>query len=195
MPRLTPIFRPGDYPGAPDLATRRALCAFFEDLYPGVAEPCIDDKHAGLAIAALNPALAGRLADMSGFVAGKLGWCARADLRELAIQTVNLKLGCAYAFAARTSVAQAAGLDAERQRALVTWRTSDLFSPHQRLVMEYAENVVASTVSDALFARLVEAFGEVGAMECTMLIAFWSFWALFLNATGAGDGQSGQAPP
>ena len=30
-------------------------------------------------------------------------------------------------------------------------------------------------------------FGEKGAVEFTTVVAFWSFWALFLNATGAGS--------
>ena len=36
---------------------------------------------------------------------------------------------------------------------------------------------------DELFARVVERFGEKGAVEFTTVVAFWSFWALFLNAT------------
>jgi alkylhydroperoxidase family enzyme len=186
MVRTTPIFRPGDYPGTPDAATQAELSALFAGLFPGAVDPCIDEKHAGIAIAALNPGLAARLASVSAFMALELGWSQRADLRELAIQTVNLKLGCTYAFAARIDVAESLGLDGPALRALSSWRASDQFDPQQRLVLEYAENVVDSTVSDALFARLVEAFGETGAMECTVLIAFWSFWALFLNATGAG---------
>ncbi len=186
MSRVTPIFRPGDYPGDPDAATREQVTALFDRLFPGVAEPRIDQGHAGIAIAAHNPALAGRLADISAFMALDLPWSQRRDLRELAIQTVNLRLGCPYAFQARIHAAEAAGITGAMLDALAVWRASDLFDADQRLVIDYAEAVVANSVSDPLFARLTESFGEKGAVECTTVVAFWSFWALFLNATGAG---------
>lgn len=186
MPRVTAVFRPGDYPGTPDDMTRMQVSDLFERLFPGVADPRIDDGHAGIAIAALNPLLAGRLGELSAFLAVDLPWSQRRDLRELAIQTVNLKLGCTYAFKARVKAAEAAGIGRDALDALADWRASDRFDDEQRLVIDYAENVVANSVSDSLFARVSGAFGEKGAVECTAVIAFWSFWAMFLNATGAG---------
>ena len=186
MPRVTAVFRPDDYPGTPDDATRMQLSALFERMFPGVADPRIDDGHAGIAIAALNPLLAGRLGELSAFLAVDLPWSQRRDLRELAIQAVNLRLDCAYAFNTRVEAAKAAGIGRDALDALANWRASDRFDEEQRLVIDYAENVVANSVSDSLFTRVSDAFGEKGAVECTTVIAFWSFWALFLNATGAG---------
>ena len=51
-------------------------------------------------------------------------------------------------------------------------------------MIEYARAVAGGRVPDELFARVREHFGERGAIECAAVVAFWSFWALFLNATG-----------
>lgn len=182
-PRVTPVFRPSDYPGTPDTVTAGELDALFARLFPGVADPRFADDHAGMAIAALSPALAGCLGDLSRFMALDLPWSGRTDLRELAIQTVNLAHGCRYAFDARIPACAAAGVGAEMLAGLAGPHDNGLFDAEQALVVDYAGAVVASCVTDDLSARMVAAFGERGTVECTAVIAFWSFWALFLNAT------------
>lgn len=183
MARVKAVHSPVDYPDTPDEATRRDLAELFAQLFPGVAEPRFDDAHDGMAIAALNPKLALNLARMSGFVALELPWCERRDLRELAIQTVNAHFNCSYSFKARIPIAEGAGISAEQQAALDAWQASDLFDDEQRLVVEYAHAVANGDVPDALFARVVERFGEKGAVELTTVVAFFGFWAMFLNAT------------
>ena len=71
------------------------------------------------------------------------------------------------------------------QDALANWMDSDLFDDEQRLVIAYAQGAAAGAVADELFQRAVQRFGEKGVVEMTALIAFFSFWALFLNATRA----------
>ena len=186
MARVRAIHRPSDYPGTPDETTKRNLAELFDHLFPHATDPEIDKAHAGIAIAAHNPALALHLTKLSGFIAGELPWCQRRDLRELAMQTVNVYFDCEYSFQARMPNAQAAGISVELQNALRSWQTSTLFDEEQRLAIEYAYGVVAGEVSDDLFSRVVGKFGEKGAIEFTTVVAFWSFWALFLNATGAG---------
>jgi alkylhydroperoxidase family enzyme len=181
--RVTAVYKPSDYPGTPDEATGRELAELFQYLFPQVAEPQIDQRHAGLAIAAQNPKLALHLAKLSGFIAGELPWCHRRDLRELAIQTLNIYFKSDYSLNARVPNAVAAGIGADLQAALPSWRTSQLFNDEQRLIIEYTEAVVRGAVPAELFARVVANFGEKGAIECTTLVAFWSFWAMFLNAT------------
>jgi alkylhydroperoxidase family enzyme len=67
--------------------------------------------------------------------------------------------------------------------AIPYWRTTSLFNTEQRLVIEYTNAVVAGDVPAELFARVVAQYGEKGAVEFTTAIAWWSFWAMFLNAT------------
>jgi len=183
MARVTAVHRPADYPGPVDEATAQALAELFAHVCPGAREPEIDQSHAGIAIAALNPKLALQLAKLSGFIAGELPWCRRRDLRELAMQVVNLHFGCDYAFRVRLPAAQAAGIGAALLAALPAWRSSALFDAEQRLVIEYTQAVVTGAVPAELFARVVERYGEKGAVEFTTLAAFWSFWAMLLNAT------------
>lgn len=180
--RVKGIFKPDDPPGGADEET----AALFASLFPGVEHPEFDMDHCGLAIAAHNPKLALNLAQLSRFIALDTEWCRRADLRELAIQTVNLHFGADYAFRTRIPAAGAAGIGPDMLAALPFWRTSILFDDAQRLVIEYSHAVVSGDVPAALFRRVVKAYGEKGAVECTTVIAFWSFWAMLLNAAGPG---------
>ncbi len=182
MTRVTLVRSPDDYPEPVDASTSRELRHLFESLFPGVAQPQFDASHDGLAIAAHNPKLALKLAELSRFMALDLPWCGRVDLRELAIQTVNRESHCEYGFRTRIAIAAAAGVSEQAQEALADWRTSALFDDEQRLVIEYTQAVVRSAVSDELFSRVAARYTEKGAVEFTAVIAFWSFWAMFLNA-------------
>jgi alkylhydroperoxidase family enzyme len=184
MTRVKAVFRPEDYPGTPDPQTKAELAELFAHLFPGKADPEIDLSHAGVAIAALNPKLALNLATLSEFIALEMPWCHRADLRELAIQALNLHFKCDFAFQARLPNAQAAGIGAELLAAIPYWRTSPMFNEEQRLVVEYTNAVVVGDVPEGLFARVSDIYGEKGAVEFTAAVAWWSFWAMLLNATG-----------
>ena len=181
--RVTGVFAPDDYPGEPDAETRNDVTALFATLFPGVVDPRFDANHAGMAIAALSPKLALGLAGLSRQIALDLPWCARADLRELAVQAVNLHFGAAYSFRARTAGAKAAGVSDAQLSALHDWRTSDLFDDEQTLVIEYAIATVSGVVPGPLFARVEERYGERGAVELAAVAAFFAFWAMLLNAT------------
>jgi alkylhydroperoxidase family enzyme len=185
MPRVTLIDTPAAYPGTPDEATAQDLAALFAHLFPNNPDGRIDQNHAGVAIAAHNPKLALNLAKLSGLIAGQLGWSQRKDLRELAIQAVNLHYKSDYSFRSRMPTATACGVSIEQQAALPYWRTSGLFDEEQRLAIEYATAVVTGEVPDELFARVKDRWGEQGSVECTALVGFWAFWAMFLEATGA----------
>lgn len=183
MARVTPVYRPGDYPGAPDEKTRTDLAELFGHMFPGAENPEIDRAHAGLAIAALNPGLALHLSKLSGFAALQLDWSRRADLRELAIQTVNLHFKADFAARSRHRAWQAAGLSLEQLAALPFWETTDLLDEEQRLVVEYALAVARGDVPAPLFDRVKQRYGEKGAVECTAVIGLWAMWAMLLNAT------------
>lgn len=183
MARVKPIYRPGDCPADADPQTREETERLFATLFPGVDAPAIARDHAGLAIAARNPQMAIHLATISRFLAVDLPWSKRTDLRELAIQTVNLHFRSDFSFQARLPSARAAGIGDTLLAALPYWRTSELFDPEQRLVIAYTLAVVSGDVPADLFGKVVAQFGETGAVECTTVIGFWSCWAMLINAT------------
>jgi alkylhydroperoxidase family enzyme len=186
MPRVTAVRKPGDYPGTPDEQTRADLAELFGHMFPGAENPEIDKAHTGMAIAALNPRLALHLSKLSGFAALQFGWSQRSDLREIAIQTVNLHFKSAFSAKSRFKAWEAAGLGMNQLASLPYWKTTDLFDDEQRLVIEYALAVVSGEVPEALFVRVADLYGEKGAVECTAVIGIWSMWAMLLNATQPG---------
>lgn len=189
--RVKGIFDASNYDGDPG-----EVAALFDALFPGQTAPHFDQDHAGLAIAAHNPRLALMLAQLSRFVALDTSWSRRTDLRELAIEAVNLHFRSSYAFQSRVRIADAAGLSPEMLAALPDWRISSLFDDEQRLVIEYGHAVASGDVPAPLFRRIVNAYGERGAVECTCVIALWSFWAMMLNAMGPGlDAVTGDPQP
>lgn len=183
MSRVTAVHRPSDYPGTPDEQTRADLAELFGHMFPGVADPEIDKPHSGIAVAALNPKLALMLSRLSGFAALELGWSKRTDLREIAIQTVNLHFRSDFSAQSRFKAWETVGLGKDQLAMLPYWRTTNLFDDEQRLVIEYTLAVVSGDVPEALFARVAQRFGEKGAVECTAVIGLWSLWAMLINAT------------
>jgi alkylhydroperoxidase family enzyme len=65
------------------------------------------------------------------------------------------------------------GLDETRMREVPRWRTSDVFTPLERRVMEYAEAMSQTppTVTDEMSAALLEALGPAALVEPTARIA------------------------
>ena len=185
MARVTTINRPGDYPGTPDETTAADLAALFESMFPGNPDPEINQYHAGIALAAHSPKLAQGLAGLSKLMALELGWSQRTDLRELAILAANLQFKSDYGFRSRLPNARAAGITNEQIAALPDWQASTLFDEEQKFAIAYAHAVASGEVPPALFEQAKARWGERGVVECTAVIGFWGFWAMFLNATGA----------
>ena len=176
--RVHGVFKPGDHPDYPNAE----LSALFETLFPGNPSPAFDRNHAGLAITAYNPKLALHFANLSRFLALDTSWCQRNDLRELAIQTVNLHFKSDFSFNARVPNAQAAGITSAQLAALREGQASDVFDEEQRLVIDYAKAVVTGAVASDLFSQVVKKYGETGTVEFTAVVAFWSAWAMIINA-------------
>ena len=74
----------------------------------------------------------------------------------------------------------------EQLRSLHAYRESPAFSPLERLVLEYAEEMcqVPVVIPDELFARLREHFDEEQIVELTTAIAIENFRARFNDALG-----------
>lgn len=181
--RVTLVRTPGDHP-SPDAAVQRDVAALFAALFPGNPAPEFNQAHTLMAVLAQSPRVALPAARLSAAVILDSAWGQRANLRELAFQTLGRHFGDAFSTEARRPDAEAAGLSSEQLAAIPEWRGSDLFDDEQRLVIEYTEAVVIGSVPPQLFARVVAYYGEREAVECTTAIAFWSFWAMIAGAAG-----------
>ena len=64
---------------------------------------------------------------------------------------------------------------------VLEWRTSKLFSPMERVALEYAERITTTgqEVDDALFAELRKHFSEGQIVELTAAIAMENFRSKF----------------
>jgi hypothetical protein len=160
------------------------VAELFAALFPGNPAPEFNAAHTAMAVLAQSPKIALPAAKLSGAVILESAWGQRANVRELAFQTLGLHFGDKLSTEARQPVAKAAGLTGEHLAAIPDWRASDLFDDEQRLVIEYTQAVVTGRVPAELFARVVARYGEQEAVECTSAIAFWSFWAMIVGATG-----------
>lgn len=71
-----------------------------------------------------------------------------------------------------------------------TWRDSDLYTPVERVALEYAERmtITGQKVDDALFAELRQHFDEAQVVELTAGIAMENFRSKF-NAPLQVDAQ------
>ena len=70
---------------------------------------------------------------------------------------------------------------AEKLGEVLAWRDSRLFSPMERVALEYAERITTTgqKVDDALFAELKKHFTEAEIVELTAAIAMENFRSKF----------------
>ena len=75
---------------------------------------------------------------------------------------------------------------AEKLSEVLSWRASTLFSPMERVALEYAERITTTgqKVDDALFAELKKHFTEAEIVELTAAIAMENFRSKFNPALG-----------
>ncbi len=95
---------------------------------------------------------------------------------------------CEYCIDLASQVSRQWGLSDEELLALPTYRTSDLFSEVEKLVLDYATGMSRTPVdvSDELFARLREHFDEAQIVELTHVIALENLYGRFNLALGIG---------
>ena len=96
-----------------------------------------------------------------------------ANLKSLADMAVSALVGCSFCMDLGYFMAHNGELDEAKVREVPRWRQSDAFTPLERDVMGYAEAMSQTppTVTDALFARLLDALGPVAMVELTAWIA------------------------
>jgi len=96
------------------------------------------------------------------------------DLRSYAHMAVAAQIGCSWCLDYGYFEAHNKGLDEAKASEVPRWRTSSVFSPLERDVMEYAEAMSETPprVTDELFARLLERLGAPAMVELTAVVGF-----------------------
>jgi len=100
------------------------------------------------------------------------------NLKSFAHMAVASLVGCSFCLDLGYFMAHDEGLDVAKAREVPRWRESDVFTPLERDVMEYAEAMSRTppTVTDELSARLLEALGAPALVELATWIAVANFY-------------------
>jgi alkylhydroperoxidase family enzyme len=108
------------------------------------------------------------------------------NLKSFAHMAVASLVGCSFCLDLGYFHAHNEGLDVAKAREVPRWRESDVFTPLERDVMEYAEAMTqtTTTVTDELSARLLAALGPAALVELTMYIALANLMTRFNTALG-----------
>lgn len=182
MSRITLVQTAGEFP-ADGPRPEAELNQLFEHITRWTGEPRIPDTGKVFAVVARDPQLALLLVKVSDYMTQKLPWTTqRSDLRQLMIQALNYHYRCDYNFQAHIAPAERQGISPAMQAAIPYWRTTNIFDDEQRLVIEFTLAAVTGDVPQELFSRVVAHFGELGATEFTVGVAWWAFWAIICNA-------------
>lgn len=118
------------------------------------------------------------LMGMSGVGSKVRKWDACDEqLKSFAHMAVASMVGCSWCLDYNYFEAHNHHLDLDNARKVPRWRESDVFSPLEREVMEYAEAMTTTqpTVTDEMVAHLREQLGDAALVELTAVIAFANF--------------------
>ena len=120
-----------------------------------------------------------KIAEASREFGGKLGEADAADeaLKTFAHMAVSAQVGCSWCLDINYFQAQNKNLDLAKASQVPRWRESDVFTPLERDVLEYAEAMTNTppTVTDELYAGLLGQLGPAAMVELTVAIAFANF--------------------
>jgi alkylhydroperoxidase family enzyme len=87
-------------------------------------------------------------------------------------------VGCSFCLDLGYYQASNEGLDVAKAREVPRWRESDVFTPLERDVMEYAEAMSQTpvVVTDEMTASLLAQLGPAALVELTSIIALANFY-------------------
>jgi len=96
------------------------------------------------------------------------------SLKSFAHMAVAAQVGCSWCLDIGYFQAQNQNLDLAKASQVPRWRESQVFTPLERDVLEYAEAMTNTppTVTDELSARLLDRLGPAAMIELTAFIAF-----------------------
>jgi alkylhydroperoxidase family enzyme len=109
------------------------------------------------------------------FSASVATWdAADASLKTFAHMAVAAQAGCSWCLDVNYFLAMTHDLDLAKASQVPRWRKSEVFTPLERDVLEYAEAMTdtPTTVTDELSARLLERLGPAALVELTVFIGF-----------------------
>ena len=97
-----------------------------------------------------------------------------ASLKTFAHMAVAAQVGCSWCLDVNYFLAQNQNLDLAKASQVPRWRESEVFTPLERDVLEYAEAMTntPTTVTDELSASLLERLGPAALVELTVFIGF-----------------------
>jgi alkylhydroperoxidase family enzyme len=97
-----------------------------------------------------------------------------ASLKTFAHMAVAAQVGCSWCLDINYFHALNQNLDLTKASQVPRWRGSDVFTPLERDVLDYAEAMTNTppTVTDELSARLLDRLGPAGMVELTVFIGF-----------------------
>ncbi|WP_138735623.1 carboxymuconolactone decarboxylase family protein [Modestobacter excelsi] len=109
-----------------------------------------------------------------------------ADLKSFAHMAVASLVGCSWCLDLGYFLAANEGLDLTKAREVPRWRESDVFTPVERDVLEYAEAMTQTppTVTDELSARLLGLLGAPAMVELTAFVALANLYTRSNTALG-----------
>jgi alkylhydroperoxidase family enzyme len=102
-----------------------------------------------------------------------------ASLKSFAHMAVASLIGCTWCLDFGYFAAHNENLDVEKAREVPRWRESDVFTPLERDVLEYAEAMSQTppTVTDEMSAGLLEQLGAPALVELTAYVALANLYA------------------
>ncbi|PRX50019.1 alkylhydroperoxidase family enzyme [Prauserella shujinwangii] len=108
------------------------------------------------------------------------------SLKSFAHMAVAAQVGCGFCLDLGYFQAQNENLDLAKASQVPRWRESDVFTPLERDVLEYAEAMTNTppTVTDELSARLLDRLGPAAMVELTAFIALSNFMTRNNTALG-----------
>ena len=108
------------------------------------------------------------------------------SLKTFAHMAVAAQVGCSWCLDINYFQALNQHLDLAKASQVPRWRVSEVFTPLERDVLEYAEAMTNTppTVTDELSARLLDRLGPAAMIELTVFIAFSNFATRSNNALG-----------
>ncbi|WP_426749756.1 carboxymuconolactone decarboxylase family protein [Myxococcus sp. Y35] len=96
------------------------------------------------------------------------------SLKSYAHMAVASLVGCSFCLDFNYFMAHNHGLDVDKAREIPRWRQSNVFTPLERQVLEYAEAMSQTppTVTDEMVASLRAQLGAAALIELTTVIGF-----------------------
>jgi alkylhydroperoxidase family enzyme len=117
-----------------------------------------------------------KLAEANEEFAARAGeWdAADASLKTFAHMAVAAQVGCSWCLDINYFLALNQNLDPAKASQVPRWRQSELFTPLERDVLDYAEAMTNTppTVTDELSKRLLDRLGPAALVELTVVIGF-----------------------